>query len=754
MENQFKKGKLKTLCCYIVVTWTIVIIISAYNDLNNLNNFFLSVAESQLKVSYEKDLIYRKWASNHGGIYVPITDSTPPNPALSNIAERDITTPSGVELTLINPAYMTRQVHELGNLNYPLKGKITSLKPINKINMPDPWEKKTLELFDEGLDEYTELLDIDGTKKLRFMKALITEESCLKCHGSQGYKVGDIRGGISVSMELSNFNQELSTNIKSVIINHTIIWFIVLILFLMMFYKLISNEKSQEYYTKKLIIEQNNLSTTLKSIGEGVIVTDLKGLITRINSTALNLIAVTEIEALGHNIGSIYKISEGKSENKILEIISKVIMEKKTTSISSSYILQSKTNQRYNVVSTCSAIELKDKGCIGTIIVFRDMTYQVEMRKKMLQSEKFDTIGQLTSGIAHDFNNMLGGIIGGTELLLTHLKNDEKSFKYLQLIHQSGIRASELTKLLLTFSKTQNIELNPVDIKKIALEVISIVVKNKAENIFFETVFNSSNNIVLGDKSLIHNLFLNLFINSIHALPNGGKIICNFENIIHNNNSTYIGLPYGEYLNIEISDTGLGIPADILPKIFDPFFTTKQLNKGTGLGLSSVYSTINKLKGSITVSSEVNQGTTFNILLPVSKQNLQENLIQPTVKGHGLMLVIDDDEIQRNIAKDLLSELGYKVVLASDGYEGIQKYRDNREEINLVLLDMIMPGMNGLECFKLLKDIDLDVKVLVTSGCCKDDDLNKLKELGCNDFISKPYSLNILSKSISSILNN
>lgn len=182
------------------------------------------------KASFNKDLLYRRWASMHGGVYVPMTDATPPNPALSHIPDRDITTVKGLKLTLVNPAYMTRQVHEIAGGQYGVKGHITSLNPIRPENRPDEWEARALHLFESGESEYSSVENIDGMKHLRFMHAMTVEQNCLKCHGAQGYKVGDIRGGISVSVPMDRYDKIAALHIKKQIATYSFVYAVVLIL--------------------------------------------------------------------------------------------------------------------------------------------------------------------------------------------------------------------------------------------------------------------------------------------------------------------------------------------------------------------------------------------------------------------------------------------------------------------------------------------------------------------------------------------
>jgi PAS domain S-box-containing protein len=234
----------------LVIIWTLLSGLSLTWDYYHIKRDTLESARSEARGAYNKDLIYRRWAAGHGGVYVPVTEDTPPNPYLNYIAERDITTASGKRLTLINPAYMTRQVHELTQQQYGLRGHITSLKPIRPENEPDPWERKALLAFEDGETEVSTVEAIDDENSIRLMKPLVVEEQCLKCHAHQGYKVGDIRGGISVSVSLAPYQAMARGNIIASALGHGSIWILGL------FGMIIANRRIMGYEKKRKQAEE------------------------------------------------------------------------------------------------------------------------------------------------------------------------------------------------------------------------------------------------------------------------------------------------------------------------------------------------------------------------------------------------------------------------------------------------------------------------------------------------------------------
>ena len=523
--------------------WALLIIISILSQLNISKTSVKSIAEYQAKTAYEKDFLYRQWASMHGGLYAPITEITTPNPALSHIEDRDIITPEGKELTLINPAYMTRQVHELGNTLYKLKGHITSLNPINPINQPDPWEEKTLNLFERGIYEASEFVTNNGVESLRYMKALFTEESCLKCHSIQGYKVGDVRGGLSVEVPMEELNSILSEFKISIYTTHGIIYLIGVFVIVFIFLTIYKNFEIQKVYSKNLAIAKYNeekerefLDVTLKSIGEGVISTDMYGNIININITAQNLTGYNLTEALNKNINEVlilYNISKSNNPVDLMHEINK----RNINIISDNFILSSKSDKTFLINNSASYIHSNSESIVGVVFIFRDITEEMELQKQLSQSQKLDAVGQLTNGIAHDFNNMISGILGSAELIKRNTNVESKNQKYISLIIKSCKRAAELTSKLLSFSKTENIDLKPVDIHKSILSAVFLFENTLNKNIKISLKLNSKKYIVISEESQILNIFINLGINSSHALPHGGIIEISTENIIINSDT-------------------------------------------------------------------------------------------------------------------------------------------------------------------------------------------------------------------------
>ena len=381
-----------------------------------------------------------------------------------------------------------------------------------------------------------------------------------------------------------------------------------------------------------------------------------------------------------------------------------------------------------------------------------------KLQEQLIQAQKMEAVGTLAGGVAHDFNNMLGGIIGAAEMLTLYLPEDGKARKFHKMIIEAAGRAADLTGKLLTFSRNSPRESSVVDIHEVINETVILLENTIDKRINISVCFEAGSSVILGDGSQIQSAFLNLGINSSHAMPDGGaiKITTRTQVIdpVFCEASTFDLIP-GEYIEIEIRDTGCGIRPEHLSRLFEPFFTTKEQGRGTGLGLAAAYGTVKQHNGSIIAYSEVDVGTTFQILLPAAEGNqVVAESFPAAMKGEGKILVVDDEEVMRETAKAILENLGYEVLVAKHGRDGLECYREFKGKIDLVILDMVMPVLNGRDCFYLLKDIDPDVRVILSSGFTQEDDLEMMKADGLCGFLRKPYRIGSLSQAVFEALSS
>jgi two-component system cell cycle sensor histidine kinase/response regulator CckA len=401
---------------------------------------------------------------------------------------------------------------------------------------------------------------------------------------------------------------------------------------------------------------------------------------------------------------------------------------------------------------------------IGIVEVVEEITErkQAEEEKKVLeaklqQAQKMEAIGTLAGGIAHDFNNLLMGIQGHASLLMLHIDSDHPHFERLKGIQDMVQTGASLTKQLLGFARGGKYEVKPTDLNELIKQSCDMFGRTQ-KNIEINTRYQKGIWPVEVDRGQIHQVLLNLYVNAWHAMSGGGYIYIETSNVMLDENDTKpFNVKPGKYVKISVADTGAGMDKTTQQKIFDPFFTTKKMGRGTGLGLASAYGIIKNHSGIINVYSEKGKGATFNIYLPASEKDVSITKkcgADEIPKGTETVLLVDDEEIILDVGKDMLGEMGYEVLLARSGKEAVETYRKHKGNIELVIVDMIMPRMNGGKVYNKIKEINPDVKVLLSSGYSIDREAKEILASGCcNAFIQKPFDMKKLSQKIREVLD-
>ncbi len=400
--------------------------------------------------------------------------------------------------------------------------------------------------------------------------------------------------------------------------------------------------------------------------------------------------------------------------------------------------------------------EAADRHHVGIALV-EDITRRREVEEQLRQSQKMEAVGQLAGGVAHDFNNQLGGIMGYAEMLASRLE-DDRLRRWAENILVCTRRSSDLTRQLLAFARRGQYEHTAVDLHETVAEVSGILQHSIDRRIAIEQHLEASPPYTMGDGGQVQNALLNLALNARDAMPEGGTLTVRTSNAELDDafcKATTWEIDPGNYVRIEVADTGCGIEPGDLKRIFEPFFTTKQPGSGTGMGLAAVYGTVRQHHGAIFVESRPGRGTTFTLYLP------QATDIKPAARpsddvvvapATARILVVDDEEMIRNLARELLVELGYRVDLAEDGAAAVEQFRDHHPTIALVLLDMIMPNMDGAETYRTLKDIDPSVRVVLLSGYSVTEKAGKILDQGASGYVQKPFDAAELSKAVAEAL--
>lgn len=400
------------------------------------------------------------------------------------------------------------------------------------------------------------------------------------------------------------------------------------------------------------------------------------------------------------------------------------------------------------------AIEWTD-GRLVRLQIATDMTEFKKMQAQLNHSQKMEAIGTLAGGIAHNFNNLLMGIQGHMSLISIDLEPSHPHMKRIKAITEYIRSAVDLTKQLLGYVRGGKYEVKPIDLNKLVTKSATLFGRTRKE-IQIHTKTGPSRLVVEADRAQMEQVLLNLYINAWQAMSEGGNLYLetSIENLDQATCQSYQINP-GRYGKISITDTGIGMDEATRQRIFDPFFTTKEESRGTGLGLASAYGIIKNHNGTITVSSQVDQGTTFSIYLPLSEKDVKQepDVKREVIKGSETILVVDDEQMILDVAKAILIRLGYHVLIAKSGSEAVEVMSHQNHTIDLVILDLIMPGMDGGMTFDRIRDIQPQMPVLISSGYAIDGQATTIMERGCNGFIQKPFTISALSQKIRAALD-
>jgi PAS domain S-box-containing protein len=469
-----------------------------------------------------------------------------------------------------------------------------------------------------------------------------------------------------------------------------------------------------------------------------------------LNQRMCDLLGYTREEALQLTLWDVLLNSDHKAMRTLIEIQKSGA---KATTAPQSFMAVRKQGTQFRAEISVALVTFDEKPVIQGLL--RDVTEKERLHAKLQQAQRLESVGTLAGGVAHDFNNLLMAIQGNASLALTKVNPSDSVFDRLKNITTYVQDASSLTKQLLGFARGGKYEVRATQLNDLIHKTSQMFGRTKKEiTIHIQPQLELWS--VAVDRGQIEQVLLNLLVNAWQAMPKGGQIYIRTSNVVLD--AAYAkayNVKPGKYVKTIITDTGIGMEKAVQNKIFEPFFTTKDRGRGTGLGLASAYGIIKNHDGIINVYSERNKGTTFSIYLPSAinlKISDEKNDPKP-IRGTETILIVDDEDMILEVACELLEELGYHTRIASSGQEAVEVYLQEHDTIDLVILDMVMPGMSGGETYEKIRKINPDVKALLASGYSLNGTASDILQCGCNGFIQKPFNIEELSQKVRNVLD-
>ncbi len=490
----------------------------------------------------------------------------------------------------------------------------------------------------------------------------------------------------------------------------------------------------------------------IHSSADAIIIYDMKGMARYISPSFTQIFGWTPQDVEGKRIPFVPESEMGTTMAKIDDLIANG-----TPYHGLETQRYAKDGRLLDVSISASRYNDHEDNPAGMLVTIRNISENKRLEAKFQRAQKMEAIATLAGGIAHDFNNILMAILGRTSIMLMGKIGSHPDFEHLKSIEKHIENAAALTQQLLGFARGGKYEVKPTDLNEL-IEAQNRMFGQTNKEITIREKYEKDIWPIEADQGQINQVLMNLYINAWQAMPGGGDLHTRTENVLidEDDGKTYQIEP-GRYVKISVTDTGIGMDSSVKEKIFDPFFTTKEMGMGTGLGLASAYGIIKNHGGCINVYSEKGHGSTFNIYLPameaeVIAQPEESEMVKDIVKGNETILLVDDEDMIVEIVGDCLEQLGYKILAARSGREAVDTYRNHMEQIDLVILDMIMPGMSGGDTYDRLKEINPAIKTLLASGYSLNGQAAEILNRGCNGFIQKPANLQELSKKLREIL--
>ena len=555
-------------------------------------------------------------------------------------------------------------------------------------------------------------------------------------------------------------------------------------------------EELVEERTRRLRESEQRWAITLSSIGDAVIATDIGGRVTFMNAVAEGLTGWTLDEAAGTEVKRIFNIVNEQTRKEVESPVGRVLREGTIVGLANHTILVRKDGTEVPIDDSGAPIRDGSDRIVGVVLVFRDITerrqaegllqkaygeletrveertgefrrayeklkketaQREQLETQLRQAQKIEALGTLSGGIAHDFNNILAAIIGFTELVAGHTPEGSPDARYLERVMEASLRGRELVKQMLTFSRRAEQEKKPLRLAAIVKETIGLIRATIPSTIRIKVDIPGEPGSILGDPTQMQQVLMNLCTNAAFAMRDKGGVlgIGLIDLDLPPSDGNPHGIAPGHYVKLTVSDTGTGIPSDIMDRIFDPFFTTRKLGEGTGLGLSVVHGIVRQSDGHIIVESEPGGGATFSIYFPkiqeAAKNEGRGNGEIPA--GHERILFVDDEELLVEMGEEILAGLGYEVTCRTNSREALSLLRENPSRFDLVITDQTMPELAGVELAKEILAIRPDIPIIMCTGFSHIVDAGSAKAAGISAFLMKPLTKKEIAGTVRDVLD-
>ena len=499
--------------------------------------------------------------------------------------------------------------------------------------------------------------------------------------------------------------------------------------------------------------ERLRLIAAIEHTNECITISDKDQYFIFVNSAFERTTGYSKKEVIGRTPDFLFSPDEGI---KIIEGIDKQLMRNKVYTNQLNIICKDDTKRIHEI--TFSPVFDKTGVVNGTITVGRDITEKVIMEQRLREAQKMEAIGTLAGGIAHDFNNILSSVIGFTELSMDSVSKETQLYSDLEKVFRAGHRAKDLVNQILTFSRERERERKPIKISPIIKETLKLLRASLPTTIDIKQNIEPEIGAVLGDQTQIHQIIMNLCTNAGQAMSEKGGILeVNLVSMDTDSDfaSKHPGIIPGHYLKLTVCDTGNGIEPDVLERIFDPYFTTKEKTGGTGLGLATVHGIVTSYGGAITVYSEPGKGTAFNVYFPVTTEEkvLETDITESLPTGTERILFVDDEPDIVDVGKRMLEKLGYEVTTRTSSIEALELFRQKPDHFKLIITDMTMPKMTGIELAEELINIRPNIPIIICTGFSEKITKENAKDKGIRAYIMKPLLKIELAKVVRQVLD-